>query len=60
MCAHFKEGKKLYQNCNTQFISITKYEYKPRLTSAVTRAAQSGHHQRLDTPDYGELPLEQS
>jgi len=38
---------------------ITKDEYKSRLTSAITRGAQSGYHQRLDTSDYGELLLEQ-
>jgi len=37
----------------------TKDEHKSRLTSAVTRCAQSGYRQRLDTSDYGELLLEQ-
>ena len=30
-----------------------------RLTSAITRGAQSGYHHRLDTSDYGELLLQQ-
>ena len=55
MYTHFKKGK----NCNSQYILITKDEYKPRLTSAITRGAQSGYHQRLDTSDYGELLHEQ-
>jgi len=55
---HFKTGK-LYYNYNTQFIPITKDEYNSRLTSANTRGAQSGYHQRLDTSDYGELLIEQ-
>ena len=46
---HFKKGKKLYLKCNTQFMPITKDEYKSRLTSAITRGAQSGYHQCLDT-----------
>jgi len=29
------------------------------LTSAITRGAQSGYHQHVDTSDYGELLLEQ-
>jgi hypothetical protein len=35
---------------NTQYIPITKDEFKSRLTAAITRGAQSG---------YGELLLEQ-
>jgi len=54
---HILRKEKLYYNCNTQFIPITKNEYKSRLTSAVARGAQSGYRQRLDTSDYGELLL---
>jgi hypothetical protein len=50
MYTHFKKGKNLYQNCNTQYIPTTKDEYKSRLTYAITRGAQSG---------YGELLLQQ-
>ena len=42
----------------TQFIPITKDEYKSRLSFTITRGAQSGYRQRLDTSDYGELLLE--
>jgi len=38
---------------------ITKDEHKSRLTSAITRGAQSDYRQRLDTSDYGELLFEQ-
>jgi len=31
------------------FIPIRKDEYKSRLTSEITRGAQNGYHQRLDT-----------
>ena len=49
--SHFKKGK----NCIKILIFnilITKDEYKSRLTSAITRGAQSGYHQRLDTSVY--------
>jgi hypothetical protein len=42
-----------------EYIPITTDKYKSRLSSAITRGAQSGYHQRLDTSDYGELLLEQ-
>ena len=44
MYTHFKKGKDEYKSC---------------LTSAITRGAQSGYHQRLDTSDYSEILLEQ-
>ena len=50
MYTHFKERKN---------IPTTKDAYKLCLTSAITRGAQSGYHQHLDTSDYGELLLEQ-
>jgi hypothetical protein len=54
MYTHFKKGKNCIKIVKivilNQYIPITKDEYKSRLTSAITRSAQSG---------YGELLLEQ-
>jgi len=48
MYTHSKKGKNSIKIVILN-IPITKDEYKSRLTSAITRGAQSGYHQRLDT-----------
>ena len=48
MYTHSKKGKNSIKIVILN-IPITKDEYKSRLTSAITRGAQSGYNQRLDT-----------